>query len=111
MGYQKKILCGSLEDSTGRCTRLVKFEAGARAPQQEQCSLGRKVILSSGDLEIIDEEGVPVVRFDAPAYVCPTPKKAYNGPFASEHGCLLLHIEYFAEPYGDVTVKACEELS
>jgi len=108
-GVSEKILCGSLEDSTGRCTRLVKFEAGARAPQQEHVHWEESYLIS-GDLEIIDEEGVPVVRFDAPAYVC-RPPKSIHGPFASEHGCLLLHIEYFAEPYGDVTVKACEELS
>ena len=76
-GVSEKILCGSLEDfypAGAHGSLNLRQEPGA--PQQEHVHWEESYLIS-GDLEIIDEEGVPVVRFDAPAYVCRPPKKAY----------------------------------
>jgi hypothetical protein len=94
-GVAQRALADSLRHGSrsGHGTRLVKFEAGVRAPASVH-DYWEEIYLISGDLCLVDDQGNEIQKFDAPAFVCRGPGEVH-GPFSSEGGCLMITIEYY----------------
>ncbi|MEM6677159.1 MAG: cupin [Pseudomonadota bacterium] len=94
-GFAHQVLADDLdaETRTGSRTILQRIAAGARTEGVLLHDEAEEVFVFEGDL--IVGEGAAAERFEAPAYAC-RPGGTPHGPFASEGGCLILAVFYFA---------------
>ncbi|MDH3233860.1 MAG: cupin domain-containing protein [Alphaproteobacteria bacterium] len=97
-GIEQKLLSGELDETNkvGARTRLIRFQAGAVAPDQFVHDYWEEVYLISGQLTVgNDAKGDGGTTYAPPSYAC-RPPGTYHGPFTSKGGCLFLEIQYYA---------------
>jgi len=95
-GIQHKILSGELDEArgTGIRTRLLRFAPGVQTTVPFEHEYWEEVTLISGDLQVGGETFLPYT------YAC-RPPHVPHGPFASENGCVLLEVHFFARDLTD----------
>ena len=96
-GVQQKILLGALDEDgkSGNRTRLLRFDPGIYTTQPLMHDYWEEVYLVSGDLTVgNDENGDGGEAFEPNTYAC-RPPGAYQRPFKSNGGCMLLEIHYY----------------
>lgn len=90
-GITQKIISGRLNEKArqGSRTRLLRFQPGAFTTEPFEHDCWEEVFLVSGTLTVVNETFRPYT------YAC-RPPQTLHGPFASQEGCLLLEIHYYA---------------
>lgn len=93
-GIDVKVLSDNLnqQDKTGARTRLVRFAANINTADVLTHDYWEEIYLLSGDLsqlsDLDDRQGAK--------YSC-RPPGTPHGPFKSQHGCVLLEMQYYLQ--------------
>lgn len=90
-GIQQIPLVDDFDESTrsGRRTRLVRFQPGARTQTALTHAYWEEAYLLEGDLHFA---GAALLK--APAYRCRPPGTSH-GPYDSPRGCIMLELHYW----------------
>lgn len=95
-GIEVISLSGNFDEAakTGRRTRLVRLGAGVRTEKPLIHDYHEEAMLVSGDVHGV-EGGTTTGTFTEFAYVH-RPPGTWHGPIASNGGCILMEIQYYA---------------